>query len=460
MSQVFNSMNQLVRPGSLSANVNRPPFFAYPSVNNNPSSSIPGSDDITRVELDNGITVLARSNFSSLSVSVGGYLAVGGLFDPDDKLGLSDFTAAALMRGNTHRDFHAIYDSLESAGASFGFNGATHTTGFGGKALAEDLDLLLDILEETLRGPTFPSEQLSRLRAQLLTGLAVRAQDTRAMASLAFDQIVYKDHPYRRPEDGYPETIQNITRDDILSFHETCYGPQGMVIAIVGSIDPGKAVDYIQNKLGDWKNPKQKDLPELPPITPLTEKTTQMVEIPGKIQSDIVIGVPGPLQKAPEFLPAVIGNNILGQFGMMGRIGHVVRDQAGLAYYAYSNISGGLGPGPWSISAGVNSAGVDQAVDLIMKEIVRFVSESVEKEELENSQSSYIGRLPLALESNGGVAAALLNLERFQRDLDYYRRYAERVNGVTKEEILAAARKYINPDQIAIAVAGPSISDS
>jgi len=460
MSQAFNSKNELIRPGNLSSDDYRTPFFNNIPANINPSSSIPGSDDITRVELDNGITVLARANFSSLSVSVGGYLAVGGLFDPDDKLGLSDFTAAALMRGNTHRDFHAVYDSLESAGASFGFNGATHTTGFGGKALAEDLNLLLDILDENLREPTFPSEQVTRLRAQLLTGLAVRAQDTREMASMTFDQIVYKDHPYSRPEDGYPETVQNITREDLQSFHETHYGPQGMVIAVVGAVDPGKAVEYIQSKLGDWENPEQKEVPELPSINPLSEKTTQMFEIPGKIQSDIVIGVPGPLQKAPEFLPAVIGNNILGQFGMMGRIGHVVRDQAGLAYYAYSNISGGLGPGPWSISAGVNPAGVDQAIELIMKEIVRFVSEPVAREELENSQSSYIGRLPLALESNGGVAAALLNLERYQRDMDYYRRYAERVNVVTREEILAAAKKYINPDLMAIAVAGPGISDS
>lgn len=418
-------------------------------------SSIPGPDDITRVELENGITVLARSNFNSLSVNVSGLLAVGGLSDPDDKLGLSDFTATALMRGTSQRDFQAIYDALESAGASLGLNSATHTTGFGGKALSEDLPLLLELLAETLREPAFPGQQVMRLRAQLLTSLAIRAQDTREMASLAFDQIVYQNHPYSRPEDGYPETVQNIAREDLISFHNEHYGPRGMVISIVGAVDPKKAVNLIQDFLGDWHNPRQPDPPDLPPVTPLDGAITRRVEIPGKIQSDIVMGVAGPARQSPDYFAGALGNSILGQFGMMGRIGEVVREQAGLAYYAYSSMSGGMGPGPWSVSAGVNPAAVDQSIELIQGEIRRFVSELVSAEELSDSQSSTTGRLPLALESNAGVAAALLNLERYNLGLDYYHRYADLVNAVTVENVRETAQKYFDPDVLAIAIAGP-----
>ena len=422
---------------------------------NGSSSSIPGPDDITRVQLENGITVLSRANFNSPSVMVNGYLHVGGLFDPDEKLGLSDFTSAALMRGTAQRDFQAIYDPLESAGASLGFTGATHTTSFGGKALSEDLALLMDLLAETLREPAFPGQQIMRLRAQLLTGLAMRAQDTREMASMAFDQIVYKDHPYSRPEDGYPETVQNIAREDLLSFHQTHYGPRGMVIAIVGAVDPNDAVDCVADVLGDWENPTQPDLIQLPPVTPLTVQVRQRVEIPGKIQSDIVMGTSGPPRQSADFFPATLGNSVLGQFGMMGRVGEVVREQAGLAYYAYSSMGGGIGPGPWSVSAGVNPDNVDQAIELIQSEIRRFVTEPVTFAELSDSQSSYIGRLPLALESNAGVAGALLNLERYNLGLDYYRRYADLVSAVTVDDVLAIAQKYLDPDKLAIAVAGP-----
>lgn len=421
----------------------------------NHSSSIPGPTDIVRTELENGITVLTRSNFNSLSVSVRGYLNTGGLFDPDEKLGLADFTAAALMRGTSRRDFQAIYDALESVGASLGFNGATHTTGFGGKGLVEDLPLILELLAETLQKPAFPGQQVMRLRAQMLTGLAIRAQNTQEMASMAFDQIVYKSHPYSRPEDGYPETIQNISRDDLVDFHKTHYGPQGMVVAIVGAIEPQAAIALVQKTIGGWHNSDQPDPPTLPDLTPMKTVQTQNIDIPGKSQADIVMGTAGPPRKSPDFFNAALGNSILGQFGMMGRIGDVVREQAGLAYYAYSSMSGGLGPGPWSVSAGVNPEAVEEAVELIQSEIRRFVTEPVAAEELRDSQSSYIGRLPLALESNSGVAGALINLERYQLGLDYYQRYADFVQAVTISDVLETAQKYLDPDKLAIAVAGP-----
>jgi zinc protease len=420
-----------------------------------PVSSIPGPDDIVRTVLENGITVLARANFNSPSVSLRGYLDSGGLFDPEEKLGLADFTSSALMRGTSRRDFQAIYDALESVGASLGYNGATHTTGFGGKSLVEDLPLMLDLLAETLRQPSFPGQQVMRLRAQLLTGLAIRAQETREMASMAFDKIVYQNHPYSRPEDGYPETVQNISREDLAAFHQLHYGPRGMVICIVGAVAPEAAIDGVRQALGDWKNPDQPEPPELPAVTPLQQITRQKVQIPGKSQADIIVGSTGPARKSPDFFSAALGNSVLGQFGMMGRIGDVVREQAGLAYYAHSSLSAGQGPGPWSVSAGVNPGDVEQAIELILSEIRRFTSEPVTSEELSDSQSSYIGRLPLALESNQGVAGALLNLERYDLGLDYYQRYASLVEAVTPSDVLEAAQAYLAPDTLAIAVAGP-----
>jgi zinc protease len=426
-----------------------------PSAAASAHSALPGSENITRQEFENGIVVLARSNFNSPSVVISGYLAVGGIFDPDEKLGLGDFTAAALMRGTAKRDFQQIYDALESAGASLGFNGATHTTGFSGKALAEDLPLLLELLAESLQEPLFPGQQVARLKAQLLTGLALRAQDPRAVASLTFDQLVYKSHPYSRPEDGYPETVEQIHREDLVAFHQQHYGPKGMVIAIVGAVDPVDAIQWVRAALGNWKNPAQPAPLQLPAVTPLQETVTQKVSIPGKSQADLVIGVAGPPRSAADFIPASLGNNVLGQFGMMGRIGDVVREQAGLAYYAYSSLSGGLGPGPWSVSAGVDPANIDETIDLIQAEIERFVTKPVSAEELSDSQANYIGRLPLALESNAGVAGALLNLERYNLGLDYYQQYVERIEAVTVEEVLTAARHYLDPDKLAIAVAGP-----
>jgi len=170
------------------------------------------------------------------------------------------------------------------------------------------------------------------------------------------------------------------------------------------------------------------------------------------------MGVAGPHRKSPDYLAAMLGNSILGQFGMMGRIGDVVREKAGLAYYAYSSVSGGLGPGPWSVMAGVNPENITQAVDLCREEIHRFSTEPVSQEELNDSKSNFIGRLPLSLESNSGVAGALINIARYDLGLDYYQRFSDLVNAVTIEDILRTAEKYFFKTPLAIGIAGTGVN--
>lgn len=421
----------------------------------NKQNSLPGPDDIYREVLPNGITVLARSNFNSPSVVVTGFFEAGALFDPDEKLGLAEYTAASLLRGTMNRTFDEIYADLESVGASLGFNTGVHKSGFNGRSLVEDLPLLLELLAEALTTPTFPKAELEKLRAQLLTGLAIRAEDTADMASMVFDQILFKGHPYSRPEDGYPETIQNIKRSDLVKFHREHYGPRGMVIAIVGAVKSEEAARQVKRALGGWQIKNQKETPELPSLKSLKKAVSKHHRIAGKSQSDLVIGTNGPMRRDPEFMSALIGNNILGQFGMMGRIGDVVREKSGLAYYAYSSLNAGLGPGSWEVSAGVSPQNVKKASGLIVDELKRFVQEGVSADELADTKANFIGRLPISLESNGGVANALLNIERHNLGLDYYRRYAGLVNEVGAEDVLTTARKFIDPDKLAIAVAGP-----
>jgi zinc protease len=417
--------------------------------------SLPGPNDIYREVLPNGITVLARSNFNSPSVVVTGFFDAGALFDPDEKLGLAEYTSLSLMRGTKKRSFDEIYNSLESVGAGLGFNTGVHKSGFNGRSLAEDLPLLLDLFREALTMPVFPKVEIERLRAQLLTGLAIRAEDTSDMASMVFDNLLFKGHPYSRPEDGFPETIKRIKRDDLVKFHREHYGPRGMVIAVVGGVEPEDAVKQVKRALGGWQVKGQKEAPVLPPLKRLKKSASKHHRIPGKSQSDLIIGTNGPMRRDPEFMPATIGNNILGQFGMMGRIGDVVREKSGLAYYAYSSLSAGLGPGSWEVSAGVNPQNVKKAADLIKDELKRFVQEGITADELADTKANFVGRLPLSLESNGGVANALLNIERHQLGLDYYHRYADLVNEVTADDVLTTARKFIDPDTLVIATAGP-----
>jgi zinc protease len=418
-------------------------------------SAIPGPEDITRADLPNGIVVLARPNFSSPSVVVSGYLHAGAIFDADEKLGLADFTAAALLHGTRKRDFGRIYTAMEEAGASLGFSSSTHTVSFLGRSLAEDLRLLLDLLAESLRCPTFPRRRVENLRAMLLTGLDLRDQDPEERAALAFDGLLYPNHPYRRPDEGYPETVKRVKRRDLVEFHARQYGPRGTVIAVVGGIDPGSAVRLVEDALRGWRNPDQRQPPQLPAWQPLDGVQRVRVDLPEKSQSEVLVGSAGPARGEPDFIAAAVGNNILGQFGLMGRIGQAVRERAGLAYYATSSLGSSLGPGPWTVSAGVDPENEERAIELILDELRRFTTELVSGDELADVQANLIGRMPLSLESNTGVASRLLHMEKHELGLDYLQRYAQTIEAVTREGILTAAARYLDTDRLAVAVAGP-----
>ncbi|GIV63315.1 MAG: hypothetical protein KatS3mg045_0654 [Bellilinea sp.] len=421
--------------------------------------ALPGADDIQRVELENGITLLMRRNPFSPSVVLSGYLPAGSQYDPPEKLGLAYLTALGLTRGTQRRNFQQIFETLETAGASLGFAGSVHTVSFGGRSLVEDLPILLELLAEVLIQPVFPSDQVERLRVQHLTALAIRAQDTAEMASLVFDEILFENHPYGKPEDGYPQSIQNIQREDLLDFHQKYYSPAGMVLAVVGGIEPAQVLDWVNQHLGSWQNQTTPPAVLYPPLRPPDEDIRRHISIDGKSQCDLVVGTFGPRRTDADFFPAIIGNNILGQLGMMGRIGEVIREQYGLAYYAAANLVASTAAGSWEVSAGVDPQNLQRVIDLIRDEIACFTHEPVSEEELSNSKANLIGRLPLALESNSGVAGALLNIERYGLGLDYYRRYPSMIEKVSREDVLETARRYLKNSGMVIVSAGPDGSN-
>jgi zinc protease len=417
-------------------------------------SSLPSPETIARSQLENGIVVLARANFASPSVVIAGYLPAGALFESPELAGLADMTASALMRGTEQRSFHEIYQSIESIGASLRFGASSHAASFRGKSLVADLDVILNLIAEVLTEPTFPKKAVEQLQGEHLTGLALRDQDTRAVAGMTFDALAYPNHPYSIPSDGYRETVAAFKRKDLKAFHKRTYGPSGLVLAIVGAIEPQAAIERVRQALGGWAT-KRSTMLMVPDAAALARTERRSVELAGKTQADLVLGCPGPRRSEPDYLAAALGNSVLGRFGLMGRIGDSVRERAGLAYYAYSSLNGGIGPGPWQIAAGVNPANVDRALALCVEELERFVGEPVTEDELADVQANFIGRLPLQLESNDGVAGALLHVERHDLGLDYYPRYPQLVAEVTRQQIQSVAGRFLDPARLAVAIAGP-----
>jgi zinc protease len=417
--------------------------------------SIPSPENVVRTELPNGIVVLARENLSSASVVLRGYLWAGSISESAQQAGLASFASRMLTRGTEGRTSSEISSALESAGAHLGFSPGVHTTGFGGKALAEDLDLLLDILGDCLEHPAFPADEVDRLRGQILTGLQRRAFDTQEMASLTFNALTWPDHPYGRSVEGYEETIPGLGRKELVSFYQQHYSPSGMVIAIVGAVPTQAAIEKVRTRLGGWLGHGAIPDFSIPARVRLDERRARTVPVPGKTQSDIVLGWPGLARTDADFMKAHVTNTVLGVFGMMGRLGTNIRDEQGLAYYAYSELDAGYGQGSWSAVAGVSPSDVERTVESICHEVRRLQTEAIPVAELADSQSYLTGSVPLRLETNEGVAQALLSMERFGLGLDYLLRLPGLVQAVTVEDVREMAHRYLDPDIYALAVAGP-----
>jgi zinc protease len=419
-----------------------------------PVSPLPGPDDVLRTTLPNGITVLARENWSAPSVVIEGYVLAGNLDEPEGKPGVASFTASMLSRGTRHRTFSEINEAIESIGASIGFSPDRHITNFSTKSLAEDLDLVLAVLADELRSPAFPAEYVDRVRGLRLTALAERENDTRQMAGRTFRELMFGAHPLGRDMLGTRESLAAINRDGLARFYEQFYGPAEMVVAVVGALKVDEAVKRIADAFGDWDHVRPaRNL--LDPVLHRDGVRARHVSMPDKTQSDVILGWPAMRRASPDFDAARVANTVLGVFGMMGRLGANVREKQGMAYYAYSRLSADREPGTWTSIAGVDPANVKRAVKAMLVEVQRMRDELVPEDELEDTKRYLTGSLPLQLETNDGVASILADIEWHQLGLDYIERYADIINGVTPEQIRAAAQKYLDPQAYVMATAGP-----
>src|SRR5262249_48239831 len=179
------------------------------------------------------------------------------------------------------------------------------------------------------------------------------------------------------------------------------------------------------------------------------------IDMVGKTQADIAIGLPTLERASPDYYALAFANHILGRMYFMGRFGEKVRDEQGLAYYAYSELHGSYGRGPWLMRAGVNPRNLDKALSSIDTELKLFLSAGPTEEEQADGVSSLLGSLPRQLETNEGAAAVMSEIELYDLGLDYLERYPDIVRSLTREQVTSVARAWIDPEKLVSAIAGP-----
>jgi len=420
------------------------------------STHLPGPHNIHDAVLDNGLRLLMYENFTSETVLVNGYLPGGSIGEGRERAGLANLSAAMLRRGTLSRSYDQINEIIEAEGASFTFGSGRHVLSLSGKSMVEDIDLVFELLAESLTQPAFDPEQLEQIRARVLTGIQEREHNTRAVASLNFRQAIYPpDHPYHTPLSGYEDTVSQILRDELPAFFEQLVGPADGVLVVVGALSVNDVIAKLERTLGQWQQPQARPVWDIPPRPEVSQTVEIRKTIAGKSQSDILLGWPGIERTNPDYFPILLCNNILGRLGIGGRLGYQVRKKQGMAYYAYSTFGANRGAGAWYAAAGVNPENASQTVQTIKREIRRICTEVVSDEEIADVKANLTGSLPLRLETNGGIAGCILTMAWNDLGLDYLQRFDERVRAVSKEDILRVAQSYLDPDYYVLSIAEP-----
>lgn len=412
-----------------------------------------------RVVLPNGITVIAKANHTSPTVSLVVGVRTGAYADPPDRDGTAALCARVLDRGTSKRSAEVIADDLDGRGASLSVIAGRHQMALAATCLAEDFEPVLALVADVARHPAFKDSEIATRKEQLITAIRQEEDNPATVAGDAFARALYGTHPYARQTRGTVAGLESIRRQDLVRFHQKGFDPAIMTVIVVGDVVEDLAIAAIGRLFSDWP-PATKATGDKPAVTvpdPAPIAARQLVSMPmmNKAQADVVYGFLGVRRSDPDYTAMSVMNNALGQYAIGGKLGDSIRERQGMAYYVYSSLDATFGPGPFVIRAGVAAANVERTIASIDDELEAVIKDGFTTQEIDESKAYMIGSLPRQLETNAAIASFLLNVETFGLGLDYDERLPALIKAVTKEAADAAARRLLNPGKATIAVAGP-----
>ncbi len=405
--------------------------------------------------LPNGGVVLAKHSAMTPAVTVLGGFRAGSYHDPDGQLGLAHLCARVLDRGTATRSADEIADQLDGRGVTLSVSVTRHLLSLSCTCLAEDFERVLDLVGDVAIRPVFPDGEIVTQRGEVVTAIR-QDEDNPAVTAVEalFAQLYAAPHPYGRRTKGTVESVGRIDRQALAAFHAAHVVPSSLSLVVVGDVETERAVAAADRVFGNWRG-SAAEPDRVPSVVPVASRQRAIVPMKGKSQVDIAYGFTTIRRDNPAYHPLVLMNNVLGQYALGGRLGTTIREEQGMAYYAFSAFDANLGEGPLVIRAGVNAANVERALASIDREVEGLAARGVTEREIEDSKLFLVGSIPRTLETNGGIAGFLQNAEFFGLGLDYDVRLPGLINAVTRDEVNAVARRFLDPGRAAVAIAGP-----
>jgi len=409
-----------------------------------------------RFPFKNGLVLLHNRAAANPSVVVRLLVRAGASRETASEYGVASLTGRMLRQGTEHIEKNALAEELDGMGAGLSVDVGYALVVVSIKCLSGDFSRAMEIIGELVMRPTFPAPELERLRGEVLTDLKEMDDNTRVVAERTWRSLAFPEtHPYHRLTVGTADSVGRVTRDELKAFQTAWYGPNQATLLVVGDVPFDEAATAAERIFGAWPSARLERVESTLPASDLPGLERREVPMVGKAQADIVLGVPTLDRASPDYYALSFANHILGRIYFMGRFGEKVRDEQGLAYYAYSELNAGYGRGGWIVRAGVNPTNLDRALESVSTELRRFLADGPTDAEQADGVASLLGSLPRQLETNEGAAAVISEIELYGLGLDYLERYQDIVRSLTREQVTEAARRWIDTQHLVTSIAGP-----
>ena len=425
-----------------------------PAVGEMPDLTFP---EVQRAELDNGIKVVLAERDAVPVVNVALQFDAGYAADSMGTLGAAGFTMAMLDEGTKDRDALEIAAEAESLGANISAGSNLDTSTARLSALKTNLEPSLDLFAEIVREPTFPEDEIERLRKRWYANIQQEKNQPVQIALRTLPPLMYgEDHAYGIPftGSGTEESIASLDRDALVDWHQTWIRPSNATLFVVGDTTMDEIMPLLEEHFGKWRDTRkalpQKNLANVE----LQDSAVYIIDKPGAPQSLILAGHVAPPTGVDNNIDIATMNDVIGG-SFTARVNMNLREDKGWAYGAYTFMQDARGQRPWLAYAPVQTDKTSDSIKELTREFDEYLgTQPATQDELNKSVRNNVNSLPGQFETAGAVMGALLSNQRFGRPDDYVTTLKDQYQAVNLEGVQGAAEQVIHPDKLTWLIVG------
>jgi predicted Zn-dependent peptidase len=407
--------------------------------------------NIRRTVLPNGLLVLTESMPHMRSVSMGAWINSGSRDEPAEENGLSHFVEHMVFKGTTTRSAQDIAREVDSIGGNLDAFTGKESVCFNIKVLDENMHPALDVLSDLVLHPQFSQADLEREQGVILEEIKMDEDNPDYLVHETFTQNFWKNHPLGRPILGTVKTVSSFTQDTVFAHHQRRFTPENLVFSAAGHLHHDEFVDAVAHKFGGLK-PFGIPIVETethPTTTPhITLKKKRSLE-----QVQMCLGFPAPPVDSPDRFALYILNSMLGG-GMSSRLFESIRENQGLAYSIYSELSPFRDTGSLSIYAGMSLDKTERVLALTLAELTRLKIEAVSHAELRRAKDQMKSNIVLGLESSSSRMNNLARQQIFFGRFIPVEEIVREIDAVTPEDTQRLANQLFQPELLALTLLG------